>query len=631
MNQETMEITQCNRIKEKVSQYAISEYGKKRILSLQSSAQIDVVKKRLQETGEAKSLFLANLHIPFMGLSGIEHLTAQIEKGFVLEPAELIQYADFLRSSRLIQTFMKKNQFLAPLLFKYSEHLTLLPDIEDRIYQVIRGNQILNDASRSLRKIRQASEMLEKEINQTLHAFLQNKQNKSKIQEAVIVKKNDRYVVPVKASFKNQLSGVIVDTSTKGTTVFIEPNGVRKLNDKLLVLKTEEMAEIYQILSELTGAIAERMQEIQSNLEVIAEYDMIFAKAKYSKEIDGIEPKVNKEGMIHFVDVCHPLLGTSAVPLSLTLGENYRGLTITGPNAGGKTVVLKTIGLVTLQTMLGIQIRAKKGTNIALFDQIFLDIGDQQSLENSLSTFSAHMKNISAIYQQTKENSLILLDELGSGTEPNEGAALAIAIMDAFYQKGSIVLTTTHYGEIKRFSQQHHDFTTAAMAFDTENLSPKFQLLLGETGESNAFWIAQKMSLDKTIIQHANDYLTTRDYPIEKKIVKTQAVVKEDSVETIDFEKGDRVLWTTKNQVGLIYEPVLGTPMMNVYVDKKMITIHRKQLKIKAKAQDLYPNDYDLESLFEEFHVRKQRRDLERGSKKAYKQLKKSSRTKKEQ
>lgn len=624
MNQETMILTQCNHIKEKVSHYAISEKGKQRIIQLKPSSNIAVVKKRLQETSEAKALLLANLHMPFMGLTGIEHLTNQIEKGFVLEPTELLQYADFLRSSRLIQAFMKKNQFLAPLLFKYSEQLTLLPEIEDRIYQVIRGNQILNDASRTLRKLRKAIDVSEKEINQKLHAFLQNKQNKSKLQEAIIVQKNDRYTVPIKSSFKHQLSGIIVETSVKGTTVFIEPSGVKKLTDKLLLLKAEETAEIYQILSELTGEIAERMQEIQSNLEVIAEYDMIFAKAKYSKEIDGVEPELNKEGFIHFVDVYHPLLNKSAVPLSLTLGKNYRGLTITGPNAGGKTVVLKTVGLVTLQTMLGIHIRAKEGTNIALFDQIFVDIGDHQSIENSLSTFSAHMKNISSIYQQTKKNSLILLDEIGSGTEPNEGAALAIAIMEAFYQKGSILLTTTHYGEIKRFSQEYLDFTTAAMAFDTETLRPKFQLLLGETGESNAFWIAEKMNLDRTVIQQAQHYLATREYVVDKKNFKSRETIKEEPVELIDFDQGDRVILTGKNKIGLIYEPVFGTPMMKVYVDKEMVTVHRKQLKLQGKAQDLYPNDYDLASLFEEFHVRKKRRDLERGSKKAYKQLKKN-------
>ena len=621
MNNETFEKTQFNLIKDRLASYTISEYGKKRVQIIQPSAKISVVKKRLQETSEAKALLMANLHVPFMGLSGLEHLTKQVEKGFVLEPKELIHYADFLRSSRMIQQFMKKNQFIAPLLAQYSDHLTLFSEIEERIYQVIRNNQVENNASRELRKTRNAIASCEKEINQKMQAFLRHSQNKSKIQEAVVVKKNERFTIPIKASFKNQVSGTIVDTSVKGTTVFIEPKGIGKLNDKLSLLKMEEATEIYQILSELTGAIAEKIQVIQQNIEVVAEYDMIFAKAKFSREINGIEPMINREGIVELRNVYHPLLGEHVVPLSLKIGKEYRGVTITGPNAGGKTVVLKTVGLITLQTMIGLQIQADKGTTIALFDQIFVDIGDQQSIENSLSTFSGHMNNISTIFRQAKANSLILLDEIGSGTEPNEGAALAIAIMEAFYQKGSILLTTTHYGEIKRYSQEHEDFTTAAMAFDSEKLTPKYQLLLGETGDSNAFWIAEKMALDQQVVKQAKHYLTSRNYATEKKPFKTKKVVADVNEKEVAFQKGDRVLWTEKNKIGLVYELIIGTPMVKIYLDNEMITVHQKKLKLNQQAQELYPDNYDLDSLFEGFKIRKQRRDLERGSKKAYKKL----------
>ncbi|MHC5227306.1 endonuclease MutS2 [Enterococcus sp. LJL99] len=625
MNNETFEKTQFNVIKDKLSSYIISEYGKKRVQALQPSAKIDVVKKRLQETAEGKAILMANLHVPFMGLSGLDHLTNQVEKGFVLEPKELINYADFLRSSRMIQQFMQKNQFLAPLLAQYSESLTIFTEIEERIYQVIRNNQVENDASRELRKIRNAIANCEKEIDQKMQTFLRHSQNKAKIQEAVVVKKNERFTVPIKASFKNQVSGTIVDASTKGTTVFIEPKGIGKLNDKLLVLKMEEATEVYQILSELTGAIAEKMQVIQQNIEVVAEYDMIFAKAKFSREIKGIEPNINREGIVELINVCHPLLGEQAVPLSLKIGKEYRGLTITGPNAGGKTVVLKTLALITLQTMIGLQIKADQGTTIALFDQIFVDIGDQQSIENSLSTFSGHMNNISTIYRQTKANSLILLDEIGSGTEPNEGAALAIAIMEAFYQKGSILLTTTHYGEIKRYSQEHEDFTTAAMAFDSEKLTPKYQLLLGETGDSNAFWIAEKMDLNQQVIKQAKSYLISREYETQKKVFKTEKMPVEPKEKDVVFHKGDRVLWTEKNKIGLVYERMIGTQMVKIYLNQEMIMVHQKKLKLEQPGQELYPDNYDLDSLFEEYKVRKKRRDLERGSKKAYKELRKES------
>ncbi|WP_206911485.1 DNA mismatch repair protein MutS2 [Enterococcus sp. DIV0840] len=623
MNQETYNKTQFNTIKEKLMTYAISYYGKERINALQPSSHLDLVKKRLQETSEAKALLLANLHVPFMGLNNIEHLTNQVEKGFILEPNELVSYADFLRSSRLIQSFMQKNQFIAPLLARYSESLQLFSDIEDEIYQVIRNNQVENDASRELRKIRRAVQECEKEIELKLNSFLRNAQNKPKIQEAIVVKKNDRYTVPIKATYKNQISGTIIDASSKGTTVFVEPATVAKLNDKLYQLKMEEATEVYQILSTLTGLIAEQMSSIQSNLEVVAQYDMIFAKAKYSREINGIEPKINQEGIIEFVNVKHTLLGDTAVPLNLSLGKDYRGLTITGSNAGGKTVVLKTVGLISLQTMIGVQIIADHGTNIAIFDQIFVDIGDQQSIENALSTFSGHMHNISEIFAKTKQNSLILLDEIGSGTEPNEGAALAIAIMEAFYKKGSIIITTTHYGEIKRFSEQHEDFLTAAMAFDSENLMPKYQLILGETGESNAFWIANKMNLDKQVVKLAQNYLHDRNYSTKKEASLQK--VKKQKEQTIfpTYEKGDRVFWTEKKKIGLVFEPIEMTDDVAIYVENEKITVHKRQLKLDRSAKELYPPNYDLDSLFENYHDRKRNRDLERGSKKAHKKLRK--------
>lgn len=625
MNQETYNKTQFNTIKEKLMTYAISYYGKERIKALQPSSQLEVVKKRLQETSEAKALLQANLHVPFMGLNAIEHLTKQVEKGFILEPNELVSYADFLRSSRLIQSFMQKNQFIAPLLARYSDSLQLFSTIEDEIYHVIRNNQVENDASRELRKIRRAIQECEKEIELKLNAFLRNGQNKPKIQEAMVVKKNDRYTVPIKAAYKNQIAGMIIDTSSKGTTVFVEPTTVTKLNDKLYQLRMEEATEVYQILATLTGLIAEQMTSIHSNVEVIAQYDMIVAKAKFSREINGIEPEINQEGIVEFVNVKHTLLGESAVPLNLSLGKDYRGLTITGPNAGGKTVVLKTVALISLQTMIGVQIIADQGTNIAIFDQIYVDIGDQQSIENALSTFSGHMHNISEILAKTKQNSLILLDEIGSGTEPNEGAALAIAIMEAFYKKGSIIMTTTHYGEIKRFSEEHEDFLTAAMAFDTVNLSPKYQLILGETGESNAFWIANKMNLDQHVVKQAQNYLHERNYSTKKETSLHK--VKKQKEQTIfpNYEKGDRVFWTEKKKIGLIYATMEMTDDVVIYVEKEKITVHKRQIKLDRSATELYPPNYDLNSLFEDYHDRKRNRDLERGSKKAYKKLKKES------
>jgi len=252
-----------------------------------------------------------------------------------------------------------------------------------------------------------------------------------------------------------------------------------------------------------------------------------------------------------------------------------------------------------------------------------VDIGDQQSIENALSTFSGHMQNISEILAKTKRNSLILLDEIGSGTEPNEGAALAIAIMEAFYKKGSILITTTHYGEIKRFSEQHEDFLTAAMAFDSENLMPKYQLILGETGESNAFWIANKMNLDEHVVKQAQNYLHNRNYSTEKEhsLQKVRKQKKQPIFPT--YEKGDRVFWTEKKTIGLIFELIELSDEVIIFVENQKVRVPKRQLKLDRSAKELYPPNYDLDSLFEDYHERKKIRDLERGSKKAHKKLRK--------
>lgn len=427
-----------------------------------------------------------------------------------------------------------------------------------------------------------------------------------------------------KPPIKKQITGTIIELSSKGTTAYIEPSSVSRWNEQLTYHKMIEEAEVYQILATLTGLLAEAFPQIQQNLEIIAEFDQIFARGKFSRELNGITPKINAEGYIRLVSAKHPLI-EQAVPLDLTIGKDYRGLTITGPNAGGKTVVLKTVALLTLMTMIGLQIPAHEGTEIAIFDQIFVDIGDSQSIENALSTFSGHMQNISEILRQTRKNSLILLDELGSGTEPNEGAALAIAIMEEFYQKGSILITTTHYGEIKRFTELHPDFITAAMDFDAQHLTPKYRLLIGQTGESNALWIAKKMDLSDQIIGKAQKYFSDRNYQLEKKSFKVKSPKPITSADDSTYYKGDKVFLLEQQKSALIYQEIPFSDNISVYLDGQFIEVPKRRIKLEFRASELYPKDYELENLFEDFQSRKERRDIDRGSKKAQRKLKKEA------
>lgn len=622
MNNETFEKTQFNEIKVQLSSYAISSFGKKRIENTQPHSKLSVVEKRLTETTEAKKLLDSSLHVPFMGLQSIEHITNQLEKGFVLTPQELLECADFLRSLRLIRQFFEKNQTVAPLLNRYGQGLNDFNEIEEEIYQVIRNGRIIDDASRELRRARRDIAETQDKIQELLKKFI--RQNKEKLQEAIITKRNDVFTVPIKSAYKKQVKGTIIELSSKGTTAYIEPSNVSRWNEQLVYHKMIEEAEVYQILATLTGLLAEALPLIQQNIEIIAEFDHIFARGKFSRELKGITPEINSDGYIHLVSATHPLIN-NAVPLDLTIGEDYRGLTITGPNAGGKTVVLKTVALMSLMTMIGLQIPAKEGTEIAIFDQIFVDIGDAQSIENALSTFSGHMQNISEILRKTHKNSLILLDELGSGTEPNEGAALAIAIMEEFYQKGSILITTTHYGEIKRFAEQHPDFITAAMDFDAEHLTPKYRLLIGQTGESNALWIAKKMAISEQIITKAQNYFNDRSYDLEKKSFKTKTKKQPTAADEMSYYKCDKVFLLEQQKAALVYQEIPFTENVKVFLDNTFIEVPKRRMKLEFRATELYPADYELENLFEDFHTRKERRDIDRGSKKAQRKLRKEA------
>lgn len=625
MNLTTIEKIQFNQVREQIERHCVSSLGKKRFKKLQLNAKPVVVTTRYNETEEARALLDAKLTMPFMGLSSIDVFMEQLEKGLLLEASSLIDVADFLRSGRMIRRFMEKHESLAPTLTMYARSITEFTEIEDEIYFSIKNGQVADEASKELRRIRRLITEKESKIEERLSKFLKNKDNQKQIQEFFVSKKNERFTIPIKAAYKNQVAGTIIETSSKGTTVFIEPTAVTKLNDELAMLKVEESTEIYQILATLSGLILENLVPIQLNLETIAEYDMIFARGKYSRLIQGVTPKLNQRGYIHLVNAVHPLIEANAVPLNFTVGEDYRGLIITGPNAGGKTVVLKTVGLLALMTLLGIQLPADEGTEMGLFEGIFVDIGDSQSLENALSTFSSHIQNIADIMQVAPRNSLVLFDEIGSGTEPNEGAALAIAILEEFYQRGNIVVATTHYGEIKRYSEIHPDFINAAMAFDQATLTPLYQLLMGESGESNALWIAKKMNLKEHVIQQAQRYMEDKDYSLTKASIpknKTMIDSQTERAESVSLlKKGDRVLLLDYNENGLVFEDNPLRETVTVFYRNDYHEVVPKRLKLEVLATDLYPPDYDLSTLFTSYTERKLDHDINRGSKKALKKI----------
>ncbi|MFV0361598.1 MAG: endonuclease MutS2 [Suipraeoptans sp.] len=622
MNQKLYKSIQFEEIKNEIADYTLGKKSREMLLKREPSSNLSMVKKRLMETQESVFIQNSGQHVPFIGVKNITSLTDKIQKSGILEPSELIEYADFLRGTRQIKKFFEKNAYNAEILNQYASSLQNFAEIEDSIYSAITSGSINDDYTKSLKKIRNSIVKLETDINESAQKFLRNPSNRTYLQENLVIKKNNRYTVPIKAEFKNKVKGNVIENSSKGTTVFIELSTVSKYMENLLIKQSEEMAEIYQILANLTGMIYERLPEIALSIDTITELDVIFARAKYSISINGRMPQVNNEERMVLNHAKHPLLGKQAVPLDINLGIDYRTIVITGANAGGKTVVLKTVALLTILTMYGILIPCEDGTEIAIFDDVFIDIGDNQSLENSLSTFSAHMCNLKEIITGSKRNTLVLLDEIGSGTDPKEGAAIGIAAMEEMYKNGSIIMATTHYGEIKEYAINHEDFTTAAMEFDRETLTPFYKLKQGETGESAALLVARRMGLQSSVISSAKSIMKNKEYGTSKvnfvKLISENKVTKERK----RFSKGDRVHVSDEAEEGLFYE-LSDENVGIVFISGGMKEISLKRIKLVTEATKLYPIGYDLESLFEDFSVRKKRKDLERGSKKAHKLLNK--------
>ena len=632
MNTETFEKLQLQEIKELIKIYCVSSLGKGLIDKLNPSGNYSIVKRRLAENEEARKVLENSNHVPLEGLFNIDPIIDKIEKGMILEPQELILCEDFLRGCRKIKKFMLDKEFYSPNLSSYALNITECRNIEEEISYAIKNNKVHSDASNELRKIRRSIDICEGRIKEKLNKFLTSSSNKRYIQEFIISKRDDRFVIPIKSSFKNEVEGNILDTSSKGSTVFIEPASISKYSLELISLKSEEALEEYKILAYLTDLIFDKLSEIKLNMEIVSEYDMVFAKGKFSMANNCITPKINDYGYIKIVNGKHPLLKGEVVPLDFELGDNYRSLIITGPNAGGKTVTLKTVGILTLMTQCGFDILADKSTEISVFEKIYVDIGDNQSIENALSTFSSHIKNISNIMNDANNKTLVLFDEIGSGTDPNEGASLAIAILEEFYQMGCITVASTHYEEIKHFANKHPHFENAGMMFDKETLEPLYKLTIGKSEESNALFISKKMGIKEKVLQKAKLYMDNKDYDFtllkENKI--TNHSNNSDSILLYDdFQMGDKVRLLDYDGSGIVYKAKDKFNNIEVLFNGEFINVNVKRIKLELKAIDLYPEGYDLDSLFVSYKKRKLERDIERGSKKALKKIQKEIKNKK--
>ena len=521
MNNYYLNKLEYNKILEILSNYSSTYIGKDMCLNLLPSNDKQEVKEKLEETKEAVDILYRSSTPPITDIADNTINIKIIESNntlsikAILDLTKIFDIANELK--KYFYTDYIKSEDYPILDAIFSKLYTNLSIIEKVRKSIIDENTIDDKATQNLYKIRRKEQNIEQDIKQNLNKIIHSQTYSKYIQENVVTIRNDRYVIPVKEEYRSQIKGFVHDISSSGSTVFIEPISIFDLNNELSDLKVEENLEIEKILKDLSSLFYPYPEELKDDIKSIGKLDFIFAKARYSKEIDGITPKINDKKEIVLIDAKHPLLDKKqAVPISLTLGKDFSTLVITGPNTGGKTVTLKTIGLLTVMACSGLNIPANENSYIYVFDNIFADIGDDQSIADSLSTFSSHMKNIANIVQNATENSLVLVDELGSGTDPVEGSALAISILDYFKKKDILTVATTHYQKLKKYALITKGFENASVEFDINTLSPTYHLLIGVPGKSNAFEISKKLELSEDIIENAKLNLTKKDVDFEE-------------------------------------------------------------------------------------------------------------------
>lgn len=522
MQEKYLKKLEFNEILNKLSDFSTTYIGKNLAKNLLPSKDFYTVSKLLDETSEAVSLVVQKKCPPFIEISDTSLYIKILESSSPLSAKALLEIAQILKLAIDLKNYYytdnEESETKFPILEKLFSCLYTNPHILDSIRNsILDENTISDDASKNLSDIRRKKRNLEENIKNKLNSFIHSSGYSKYIQEALITIRNDRYVIPVKEEYRSMIKGFIHDTSSSGSTVFIEPLTIFELNNEINNLKADENIEIEKILLQLSSLLFPIVSELKLNIDIIGKLDFIFAKANYAISIDASKPNLNNEKYIDLISARHPLIDkNTVVPISLNIGKNFSTLVVTGPNTGGKTVTLKTVGLLVLMACSGLHIPANEHSSIYVFDNVFADIGDEQSIQESLSTFSSHMSNIVEILNSSTENSLVLLDELGSGTDPIEGSSLAISILENFHNKGLITLSTTHYPEIKNYVLVTDGFENASVEFDIENLRPTYKLLLGIPGKSNAFAISKKLGLNEDILSRASLLIDNNAINIEE-------------------------------------------------------------------------------------------------------------------
>lgn len=577
----TLKVLEYEKVKEQLSKHASSTLGKEKVQQLKPTTSFEEAVKWQDMTDEATTILRLKGNVPLGGIHDIRAFAKRSKIGSTLSPHELLDISSTLYATRQVKKFIEElmeEELSIPYLQRYGEKLIVLQDLEKKINFCIGENgEVLDGASEKLRGIRQQLKTLESRAREKLEGIIRSSNTQKMLSDAIITIRNDRYVIPVKQEYRSAFGGMVHDQSASGATLFIEPQSVVEINNTLNETKLKERQEIERILIELSSEVAAEADNLLNNVSLLTEIDFMLAKGAYSHKIKGSKPQMNNIGYIKLKKARHPLIPKEeVVPNDIELGKDFTSIVITGPNTGGKTVTLKLVGLLTLMAQSGLQLPALDGSEMGMFESVYADIGDEQSIEQSLSTFSSHMVNIVDILKKVDANSLVLFDELGAGTDPGEGAALAISILDYVYQRGARVIATTHYPELKAYGYNRNGVINASVEFDVETLSPTYRLLIGVPGRSNAFEISKRLGLNPDVIGQARLHISAESNQVENMIAsleenrkgaeleleearelrkEAEALQKELQKQIIDFnEKRDRMYEKAEEKAAVAIE-----------------------------------------------------------------------------
>lgn len=613
-----------DKIKEMWAARAVTERARQQIAAASCCLDESRLRKELRDTTDSRELLEKLGTPPLQNLSEIREILTVSEKGDCLMPHQLEHVETVLAGIRRLKTYLDRGkQFENPVAY-YEENLDALEELREEIGRQIRGGRVDDYASRELGQIRGRIGNCEEQMKQKAEQIMRS--NKESMADSFCTLRNGRVCVPVKKECKLKIAGSVIDRSATGNTLFIEPAGVARYYEELQQLRIGEENEVYRILYTLTAMVAASGAVMDENIRVMEKLDFLFSKGKLSMDLGAVEPSVNTERRIVLRDARHPLMDRSVnVPLQFAMGENVRGIVITGPNTGGKTVAIKTVMLCCMMAQCGLHVTCGEA-DICMNSDYLCDIGDGQNIAENLSTFSAHIKNVLEVLREANRDSLVIMDELGSGTDPAEGMGIAVAILEKLRESGALFLVTTHYPEIKEYAYKAPDIMNARMTFDRETLKPTYQMVLGEAGESCAFYIAERLGMPHEMLRTAvraaygEDAVNICPFQeegdgIEKirtgRITKTREPGR-DAKPGAEYRLGDSVMVYPDKKIGIVCQPVNEKGVLRVQLQGKKIWINQKRVKLHVAATQLYPEDYDFSIIFESVENRKILHDMER-------------------